>query len=141
MIAESQLTTNNQQLTTKRRGPKTPEGKKRSSLNALKHGLSAKAPHALAALEENSTIKLKPFVDWALEWAQPQGAAEERLARQIARGFWTYFRIKQMKRQIQAHILLSDSPSLSARAVKEYERTLRRRITRDMSFFNRKGRR
>ncbi|MDO8589315.1 MAG: hypothetical protein Q7T82_20010 [Armatimonadota bacterium] len=133
----SELTTNNQQLTTKR-GPKTPEGKKRSSLNALKHGLTAKSPQAIDALDKDSTVKFRTCLTRVLEWAQPRGAVEERLARQLARNLWTLARIRDRHRQIQAHILLSTHPKRAAREVAQYKRHLCRRINEDSRFFEQK---
>ena len=73
----------------KKRGPKTAEGKARSSMNALKHGLRAR------------TFGILPEEDQA-EWAQhvqdlragygPVDAAEEKLVTAIAVAMWNEIR-------------------------------------------------
>jgi hypothetical protein len=73
----------------KKRGPKTPEGKARSSMNALKHGLRARTFGILPREEQ---------AEWALHRQDlrqgygPVDAAEEKLAAAIAAAMWMEIR-------------------------------------------------
>ena len=85
----------------KKRGPKTPEGKARSSMNALKHGLRAR------------TFGILPEEDQA-EWAEhvrdlrqgygPVDAAEEKLVTAIAVAMWNEIRADRTLVETMAEI-------------------------------------
>jgi hypothetical protein len=85
----------------KKRGPKTPESKARSSMNALKHGLRAR------------TFGILPEEDKA-EWAQhvqdlrqgygPVDAAEEKLVTAIAAAMWNEIRADRTLVETMAEI-------------------------------------
>ena len=85
----------------KKRGPNTPEGKARSSMNALKHGLRARSFGILP--EENKA-----------EWAQhvsdlragygPVDAAEEKLVTAIAVAMWNEIRADRTLVETMAEI-------------------------------------
>jgi hypothetical protein len=74
-------------------GPKTPEGKQRSSLNALRHGLTGQIvvmpTEDLAAYQ----LHLKSFED---EYA-PQGATEENLVQALADTSWRLNRVASLE--------------------------------------------
>ena len=84
-----------------KRGPKTPEGKARSSLNALRHGLRAR------------TFALLPEEDPA-EWAEhladlragygPADAAEEKLVTALAVAMWKEIRADRQEAEVLAAI-------------------------------------
>jgi len=84
-----------------KRGPRTPEGKARSSLNALKHGLRARS------------FALLPEEDPA-EWAQhladlcggygPLDAAEEKLVTALAVAMWKEIRADKQEAEVLAAI-------------------------------------
>jgi len=73
-ISERKLAANraNAQLST---GPRTPEGKARSSRNALKHGLLS----SQILLEHESAEELEALREGLYEELQPIGALEETL--------------------------------------------------------------
>ena len=87
--------------TTRKRGPSTPEGKARSSMNALRHGLRAR------------TFALLPEEDPA-EWAQhladlragygPLDDAEEKLVTAMAVAMWKEIRADRQEAEVLAAI-------------------------------------
>jgi hypothetical protein len=79
-------------------GPKTPEGKQRSSLNALRHGLTGQIvvmPHEdLAAYQRHVKSFTTEF--------QPQGAAESNLVQGMADATWRLNRVASMEATLLA---------------------------------------
>lgn len=65
-------------------GPRTREGKAKSSLNALKHGLLAEA----AVLPDEDAAAFSSFADALIAELRPEGALEELLAGQIVNLAW-----------------------------------------------------
>ena len=74
-------------------GPKTPEGKAASSLNALKHGLTAK--HAVIPGEDPELFDqtLQSFLDHL----QPVGPVENLLVQQIVMASWRLPRLRALE--------------------------------------------
>ena len=74
-------------------GPKTPEGKAASSLNALKHGLTAE--HAVLGSEDAELFNqtLQTFLDQL----QPVGPVENLLVQQIVMASWRLTRLRDME--------------------------------------------
>ncbi len=70
----------------KKRGPKTPEGKKAVSRNAVKHGLRTPHPFIIEGLE--SPEEWEQFKLGIIESWQPLGVQELELAVNIAFGHW-----------------------------------------------------
>jgi len=71
-------------------GPNTPEGKARSSMNALKHGFSSKNFIVMPG-QEDDFKKLQS--DLTAE-VRPEGALELNLFSQLLRDAWTLHRIE-----------------------------------------------
>jgi hypothetical protein len=87
--------------TPKKRGPKTPEGKARSKMNAVKHGLRARS---FSLLPEESAA------EWAEHMADlrrcygPVDAAEEKLVAAIAVAMWNEIRADRTLSETMAAI-------------------------------------
>jgi hypothetical protein len=69
-------------------GPRTEEGKARSSRNALKHGLFSRTPGDAAPLSEEEQAALDALVLDGRQRYQPRGAEEEASADRIATLWW-----------------------------------------------------
>ncbi len=83
MLSEKQLTANrtNAKLST---GPKTEEGKRRSSLNARRHNLTGQ----VTAMTEEDRIAHNAFSEALIKAMAPEGALELQLAQRIATDSW-----------------------------------------------------
>ncbi len=83
MLSEKQLAANraNAQLST---GPKTEEGKRRSSLNARRHNLTGQ----VTAMTEEDRIAHNTFSEALIKSMAPEGALELQLAQRIATDSW-----------------------------------------------------
>ncbi|HUQ90594.1 MAG TPA: hypothetical protein VM120_02860 [Bryobacteraceae bacterium] len=77
----------------KSRGPITPEGKRRSSLNSITHGLASKCVVLANESEEAYTALLTGYQN---EW-QPATQTEQHLVIQIANSYWRLRRIWSME--------------------------------------------
>ena len=91
-------------------GPKTQEGKKRSRLNALRHGLNSQAvllPHedAIAFQHHNE----KWFTD-----LKPKGALEQQLVQSMVDLSWRINRIRNMETNMLADAYNEIAPSVQA---------------------------
>jgi hypothetical protein len=73
----------------KSRGPKTPEGKQRSSLNAVKHGLTART----LVLDNESAADFDELCRQYLEEFQPAGRLETDLVQQMVSALWRQRRL------------------------------------------------
>ena len=69
-------------------GPKTQEGKIKVSLNALKHGLSARSEQAMQRVEEQIGCSYAEMLDKMRAYLQPRDPLEDVLVRRIARSAW-----------------------------------------------------
>ena len=72
-------------------GPRTLRGKKRSSKNALKHGIFSK----VAVLTSESRADYKELLGGLQDYWQPEGKMEELLVDKLAVLFWRYKRVTQ----------------------------------------------
>ena len=75
------------------RGPKTPEGKARSSQNALKHGLRAQK---YVVLPEEDGAEFAEFEAALMEELAPVGALQAVLARRVAVAAWRLARADRL---------------------------------------------
>jgi hypothetical protein len=78
-------------------GAKTEEGKRRVSLNALKHGFTAEAPHVLETLDFEPGVEFHPILEKAQAYFRPANPMEEDLVHLIARCWWRRARIEQLE--------------------------------------------
>jgi hypothetical protein len=82
------------------RGPKTPEGKARSALNALKHGLRARY---CVVLGDEDLQAFHALEDALLAELAPQGALQSVLARRIVAASWRLERTERIEAELLAH--------------------------------------
>ncbi|MFN3324323.1 MAG: hypothetical protein ACK5AZ_12565 [Bryobacteraceae bacterium] len=75
------------------RGPKTPEGKKRSSLNAMRHGLTAKT----ICLWNESHEKFQTILDAYVADLKPETQVEMDLVEEMVGAKWRMYRVWQME--------------------------------------------
>lgn len=95
-VTEKQLHANRQN-SRKSTGPKTPSGKKQSSLNAWKHGiLSSQVMASAACCGEDVESFASLLGDLRTEW-QPHGTMEDLLVQQIAIGYWRLVRVHKLE--------------------------------------------
>src|SRR6266487_2729859 len=74
----------------KSKGPITPEGKRRSSVNALKHGLSA---HTVAMIQGECREKMLSLMEATDERFKPVGAFEIALTGIVGGALWRARRV------------------------------------------------
>ncbi|MDQ6760009.1 MAG: hypothetical protein M3Z32_09120 [Acidobacteriota bacterium] len=96
-ISDTQLQANrlNAQLST---GPKTPEGKKRSSLNALRHGLSGQ----IVVLPNEEMQAYLAFGQRLLEDMAPQGELEKQMVQTLIDTQWRLNRGRSVENSLLA---------------------------------------
>jgi hypothetical protein len=78
----------------KSRGPKTPEGRARSRLNAIKHGMRA-AMHVV--LPDENAVEFRALQEALLDELAPEGALQLVLARRVAVAAWRLARADRME--------------------------------------------
>jgi hypothetical protein len=76
--------------TTKATGPKTPEGKKRSSQNATRHGLAGR----VVVLPTEDMNQYHQFSKEMIDSLNPANAHEREIAQNIADGYWRLRRLR-----------------------------------------------
>ncbi|HEY6345686.1 MAG TPA: hypothetical protein VIY49_29655 [Bryobacteraceae bacterium] len=97
-------------------GPTTPEGRKRSSLNAFRHGLTGQI--VVQAPEDEEAFK--NHCDGIRKDLDPEGALETNLAQAIAEDYWRLNRVRALENgifalgQIEQPPQDSDNPELDA---------------------------
>jgi hypothetical protein len=116
MITENQLNANrrNAELST---GPRTDEGKHRSSMNARRHNLTGQ----VSAMTEEDRAAHDAFSAGMLKDIAPEGAVETQLAQRIATDSWRLNRISAIEDNIfalgfydHAHEVDSEHPQIHA---------------------------
>ncbi len=91
--------------TPKKRGPNTPEGKARSSMNALKHGLRAEK---FRLLPEETVEEFEAFAAEIKKDLKPRDAMERQFVEAIVIAFWREVRADRMEADV-----MSDMPPTS----------------------------
>jgi hypothetical protein len=104
-IDRAQINRNNAYHST---GPRTPEGKQRSCLNALRHGLTGQTVVMPAEDLEAYQHHIQNFVD---EY-HPQGATETQLVQSLADAAWRLNRVAVLETNLLTHdIVYEDFPN------------------------------
>ncbi|MBK5291024.1 MAG: hypothetical protein JJE04_04920 [Acidobacteriia bacterium] len=96
-------------------GPRTPEGKARSSMNALKHGFSSKKILVMAG-QEDDFQKLQSGLTAEV---RPEGVLEQTLFQLLLRDAWTLHRVELQQ------VVMADSgrdPLFDPTCEKEFDR-------------------
>ena len=123
--SESQLEANrlNAQSST---GPRTAEGKARSSQNAVRHGLTAKYP----VLPGEDPAEFAAFCDLLFEDLAPDGAAEAYLVQRFADIAWRLKRVPHFEAGLMTYVAaheasVHDDGSVSIRRTRKRSRSTR----------------
>ena len=103
-------------------GPQTAEGKARASLNALKHGLTAVSPHALAAIAEELGLSYEDTLAKLRAHFAPADPLEDQLVARIARCTWRLALAEAMERRVLDKNPSLFKPSRSLERIMRYER-------------------
>ena len=109
-------------MTQQSTGPKTPEGKKSSSLNALKHGLTAKSPHALDKIEKEAGVTFDEVLAEMVRYYQPMDPVEKQLVMRIARCVWRLTLSASMEQRLLDSRPDARRPGTSYERILKYER-------------------
>jgi hypothetical protein len=88
-------------------GPRTEPGKQRSSLNALRHGLTART----AVLPNEDPEAYQRHIQQFLDEYQPATPSETQLVHEIANTAWRLNRIPLLEAELLSIGLLSNAPS------------------------------
>ena len=113
---------NTPETSTRRGGPVTEEGKKRSSLNALKHGLNARSRHAHEHMARETGIEYNAIVEEMYMHFRPANPLEAQLVKRIARCVWRLARAEAMEKRIFEITSNQRRPSTSYEKIMKYER-------------------
>src|ERR1700757_3268620 len=92
MISDKQLEANRRNAL-KSTGPKTGEGKARSSMNALRHGLTA----AQAVLPHENEDDYEKIREGMLESYAPENPAEQALVEELVIAYWRLMRMHRVE--------------------------------------------
>lgn len=109
-------------MTNQSTGPKTLEGKKRSSLNALKHGLTAKSPHALDKIASDNEVSFDEVLAEMVRHYQPMDPVEKQLVIRIARCVWRLTLSASMEQRLLETRPDARRPGTSYERILKYER-------------------
>ena len=102
-------------------GPKTPEGKRTSSLNALKHGLSAKSQQAQEKMAEEFELNFEEYYRQVRDFYQPEDIIERKLVQRITDCLIKLERCRLMENKLLARSMDSNRPNTSLQTVQRYE--------------------
>ena len=92
MISAKQLQANRNNAL-KSTGPKTPEGRQRSRMNALRHGLTGQ----VTAMTEEDRAARDQFAKALIHSLAPEGAMETQLAQRVATDSWRLNRLSAIE--------------------------------------------
>src|SRR5258708_11202582 len=94
----------------KSRGPITEEGRKKSSMNALKHGLNARTPVLFNETDDEHAALLESYV----QDLQPVGTAEMEAVRDMVDAKWRQRRLLSIESEMFEAQMWQDKKGLDA---------------------------
>lgn len=103
-------------------GPRTQEGKRRSSLNAMKTGLHAQSPQALEEIGKEMGISFYNILEELDSHYRPRDSMETMLVRRIAKCVWRLCLSDAMERRNLSRTGLSEKPGTGYEKILKYER-------------------
>ena len=119
-------------------GPKTPEGKKRSSLNSLKHGLDARSDHALDEVARQHGIPLEDVLEEMTRHYRPADPVERQLVLRIARCAWRLSLSAAMEERLIERRPNAARPGVTYDRILKYERLVDIHLHRALATLHRK---
>jgi len=103
-------------------GPRTPEGKRRSSLNAMKHGLRARSPQAIELIASELNMTFDQLLDDLRSFYRPADPIEDGLVRRVARCLWRLTLSETMEGRVISRCGLPNHPGGHYERILKYER-------------------
>ena len=119
-------------------GPRTPEGKLKSSLNALKHGLTAQSSHALNQLNEEFNINTEAIHQRIRDYYKPTDPLEDELVKRIADCLCRLERTRAMENRMDSRTQDPVKPNKSYERLLRYERSVDVHLHRAIAAIERK---
>jgi len=105
-------------------GPRTPEGKRRVSINALKHGLCAESPQGLQEVARMIGRQFEDILGEMLAHYHPADPIEELLVRRIARCAWRLAITESMEERVLMRCPFRNTPAPSQDRIIRHERRI-----------------
>ena len=103
-------------------GPKTPEGKEKIRLNALKLGLYAKSIEGMQAVADVVGVTCEEVHQGMLDYYRPADPLEETLVRRIARCTWKLRLVEAMEDHVLQGLPIREAPGRSLEGISVIER-------------------
>ncbi len=103
-------------------GPSTPEGKLKCSLNALKHGFTARSIAALQKMDRDHGVPFENVLARLNAHYQPRDPIEEELVARIARCVWRLSLSASMESRLLCKKRTATRPGTSYEKIMRYER-------------------
>jgi hypothetical protein len=125
-------------MNTGQTGPRTREGKQRSSLNALKHGLTATSAHAISEIAEQCEAPFDDILAQMNRHYQPRDPVERQLVMRIARCVWRLSLSAAMERRVIGNFPNPHRPSSSYDRILKFERLVDIHLHRALTTLYRK---
>jgi len=119
-------------------GPKTKAGKRRSSINALKHGIYAKSPQALESIAAESSTTYEDILFSIRLYFQPRDPIEEELIKRISRCVWRLDVASSMEQRLMQRSPVAARPPRSVEKLMKYERLVDIHLHRAIAVLMRK---
>ncbi len=105
-----------------RGGPRTAAGKRRSSINALRHGLTATSPQALEAIAQACKASFTEILEEISNHYRPADPIEARLVERIARCAWRLDIASEMESRMLDRNPVRGRPGTSHEKIMKFER-------------------
>jgi len=122
----------------KKTGPSTPEGKLKCSLNALKHGFTARSIQALRKIDQDHGVPFEDVLARLNAHYKPRDPVEEELVVRIARCLWRLSLSASMESRLLYKNRVTTRPGTSYEKILRYERLVDIHLHRAIDSLERK---